>query len=195
MRSILRSRPRRMAWRRIAVGIGLIALTLTMTGGQSATAATGQVAPLAVTTVPPLRVPPSGQFIPPLINGDADFAGHGPRVYAEAHLLVRDRKRLVVQLYMQGVETQPDRTTVQGYSPDYLIFFAPGAECIQSVSTGTYAEIIYTDTDHANDILPGLTGSFVSVWNFVGDTSGNEAGSETGVSIGTNGFTVTTGPC
>lgn len=185
----------RMSWRRVVVGIGLLALTFGLTTTPAATASTEQAAPLAVTNVPPLRVPASGQFLPEWINGDKDFAGHGPRVYAEAHLLVRDGKRLVVQFYMQGVETQPDRTTVQGYSVDYLIFQAPGTECIQSVSTGTYAEIIYTDTDHANDLLPGLTGSFVSVWNFVGDTSGNEAGTETGVSIGTNGFSVTTAPC
>lgn len=196
MRSILRSRPRRMAWRRIAVGVGLIALTLSLTAVPSATASTGQAAPRAVTVMPPLRIPSSGEFLPPWIRGDRDFAGHGPRVFAEAHLGVTGGgKRLVVTFYMQGVETQPNWTTVQGESSEYLIFLAPGAECIQSVNIGTYAEIIYTDDDHDNDLLPGLTGSFVSVWNFVGDTPGNEAGTETGFSIGTNGFTVTTAPC
>lgn len=133
---------------------------------------------------------------PPRIAGDKDFAGHGPKVYAEAHLLIRGGgKRLVVQLYMQAAETREDHTTVQAYSPEYLIFQAPTGECVQGVSTGTYAEIDYVDDDHANDLLPGLPGSFVSVWNVVGDTPGDEAGTETGVSIGTNSFAVFTVAC
>lgn len=191
----------RGAWRRIAAGVGLTAVTLGMSVVPAASS-TGQAASdvtvLTVATVPSQRIyPPGPIFLPPRVGpGDADFAGHGPDVVADATLSGVGTRNLTVQLSMTAVETRNDFTRVSGDSGVVLIYRAPVGECIQSVSRGTFDELRYVDTDHAVDSFTGqVSGSFVQSWEAVGDTSGNEAGTKTGVSIFTHNLTVTSAPC
>ncbi len=191
----------RVVRRRFAVVVGLAAVTLGLVVVPSASAvgpAEQTVAPLTVTNVPVLRIPVSGRFIPPKVGtGNNDFEGHGPDIVATATLNVIDSgRRLAIVLCMRAKATPGDLTEVNGCSVPFLIFVAPVGECVRNVSVGTFDEIRYTDDDHADDVLPSvIPNTFVSVWNIVGDTNGNEAGTKTGVSIGTNGFSVTTLPC
>jgi hypothetical protein len=63
------------------------------------------------------------------------------------------------------------------------------------VSTRTVDRLTYVDTDHALDTFVGQPGGFVSRWEIIGDTDGNEAGTRTGVDVFTGDIAVTSVPC
>ncbi len=183
-------------WRRITAGVGLTAVTLGLL--VTPAAAAPDVSVSAVATVPSARIyPPGPIFRPPRVGtGDADFAGHGPDVVADATLIGIGTRNLYVELGMTAVETRSDFTRVSGDSGLVLLYRALAGWCVQGVSHGTFDELRYVDTDHSVDGFTGqISGSFVQSWEVVGDTSGTEAGSETGASIFTHNLTVTSTPC
>lgn len=183
--------------RRFIVFIGIAALSLL--GISPAGATVAPASQLPVFTVPALVIPPGGgMFIPEHTQGDKDFAGHGPDVAADANLvgLHPGSRQLSFGLCMDAVETKKDFTRANGCTDLFPVFGAPAGQCILSVSRGIFEQLHYVDDNHAVDTFgPQVPNSFVEQWAVVGDTSGNEAGSRTGVRILTRSFTVTTAPC
>jgi hypothetical protein len=128
------------------------------------------------------------------VGGDADFADHGPRVNETAHINtdVSDpgsgqfRGTLNVLVSMSAVETTSDFTSATG-SRNTLLYQAPLGNYVFLADQITRTDTVsYVDTDHASDVLaPGNANSFVAGYTFVGDTAGDEAGTETLVTINT----------
>jgi len=126
-------------------------------------------------------------FTPPRTRGDYDFGGHGPRMDINVELEIRNGNELWVGMAIWAVETQSDWTTAEGIRW-YHIFTAPSP--IQSISPvgvdpgGPEFTHGFTDTGHGLNgyQFPQTIPASRLVWYLgcVGDTSGNEAGSETG---------------
>jgi len=184
--------PRRRA-RSVTAGITLAVAVLGLSAMGATTASAAPAKAPAVLAdldigLPALQVPPSSRFIPPLVRGDREFNGHGPDVTVNARLLAFSQS-IDVSLFMNAVETRSDWTTASG-SRSYRIYTAPPGMCIQSVNIGTFDSLQYRDTDHAVDVFSGQDPfSFVGRYEAVGDTSGDDAGVSTGVTIFTRPFT------
>jgi hypothetical protein len=123
-------------------------------------------------------------FIPPHTRGDRDFDGdgEGPNVNASAMLRVEGGKALVLTLAMKAVEPVPDYTTAEG-TQDFEIYRADPGFKISKVFTDTESSYFYTDTNFNPDIFDLGQSDLVKTFSFVGDTSGNEAGDETRVTV------------
>jgi hypothetical protein len=182
--------------RKLMIGMGLMALLLGGVAAPSAAAAPSDVGVLRVVTIGAKQLPTSNYFIPPRVSGDADFNGNGPDVFASTRLFGVGTRTLRVQIFMDATETVSDFTRARGLSSMMTIFEANAGECVVSVNRGQYDEVTYRDTDHDQDFFTGqVTGSFVSGWFIIGDTTGNEAGTETGAIIQTNSMTADVQPC
>lgn len=196
-------RTRPGTWRRTAVGLGLAAVALGATAAPAAAAQAGSgtraaaaPSPAVAVSIPARHIPVTGLYIPPHVDGDREFAGHGPDILTRANLLGVGTNRLSVTIFMDAIETSGDHTRARGTSPEFTIYVAPAGQCIASVNRGTFEELQYRDTDHGVDVFPGqVVGSFVQQWRAVGDTDGDEAGKETGAAISTFTFTATVLPC
>lgn len=134
-----------------------------------------------------IQLPSTPKFIPPLVGGDPDFKGHGPDVRVSARLSAHNGDELWVHLTMHAKETKKDYTEVNG-SADYLLWRSDKA--ILRILSDTYSEASYRDTDHDDDILTIGAGELVREFRCVGDTSGDEAGSRTGVIATFNPVTI-----
>jgi hypothetical protein len=179
--------------RKIIIVAGLAALLL---GGAAVPAASADAGTLALVSIPARRIPVDNRFIPPRVGGDAEFNGHGPDVLARGTLTGVGTSRLSVLIFMDAIETTSDFTHVRGTSQPFLIYVAPPGQCVVSVSRGTFDELRYRDNDHGVDTFPGqVTNSFVREWSIVGDTSGDEAGTETGAALSTFTFTANVQAC
>lgn len=188
--------------RKLIIGIGLAAAMCGLIAAPSATAESStsdtasEVGPLVTVTIPARRIPVENRFIPPHVGGDREYDGNGPDVFASGTLLGVGTNRLRVRIFMDAIETKSDFTRARGTSPEFLIYVAPPGQCVQSVSRGTYDEIRYRDNDHGVDSFDGqVAGSFVNDWSFVGDTGGDEAGTETGAALTTFTFSANVQPC
>jgi hypothetical protein len=177
---------------RVGGAIATLALAVAVPAGPASAdnadgavaACTEQTATVAARTV---------VFVPPHVNGDTDFAGHGPRVTVRTHVRddVWDRSATTfsgtvhIEIFMQAVETTSDFTSATG-SRTELSYIAPLGFYV--VITDTFRrtdEVSYTDTDTSNDVFgPGFN-SFVSQYTIVGDTGGGDAGTDTMVTIHT----------
>jgi hypothetical protein len=185
------------------IGIGLTALMLGVVTVPSAAAKTSDdVGILRTVTIGAKRIPSSGFFVPPRIAGDADFNGNGPDVLTSTRLFGLGTRTLRVQLFMNATETRSDFTQARGLSAMQTIFEANQGECVVSLtlaggaSAGQYDEVNYRDDDHARDDFTNrVTNSFVQMWYIVGDTSGDEAGTETGAIIDTRAMSANVQPC
>jgi hypothetical protein len=193
-------------WRRALIGLGVAAVALGVTAAPAAAgqASAGGAKPAAAApslavavSIPARRIPVTGVYVPPRVgSGDADFAGHGPNLLADARLNGIGSNRLSVTIFVDATETESDFTHARGTSPQFVIYVAPTGQCIVSVNRGTFDELQYRDTDHDVDVFGGqVVGSFVQQWRAVGDTAGNEAGTRTGAAISTFTFTATVQPC
>jgi hypothetical protein len=187
--------------RKLMIGIGLTALLISGVTVPAAAAEPSNVGILRTVAIGGKRVPTSGFFIPPRIAGDADFNGNGPEILTSARLFGIGTRTLRVQLLMHATETRSDFTEVEGLSSMQTIFEASQGECVVSVRVfgdlvAPYDEINYRDSDITRDDFDSqVTNSFVHRWYIVGDTSGPEAGTETGAIIDTRGMTADVQPC
>ncbi len=187
--------------RKLLIGLGMIAVMLSLFAVPSTAAAAGPAKPAAgvqaTVSLPSTRFPAAGRFIPPHVgNGDREFDGHGPVVVARARLLVIGGNRLVVRLYMHATETTSDHTEAEGESNEFPFYNAPAGQCIKSLSRADFDELNYTDTDTDVDSFPGqVVNSFVHNFGVRGDTVGDDAGIRTGFAIATRSMTLTTGAC
>lgn len=130
-------------------------------------------------------------WVPPHVGGDRDFGGNGPLVSVRASLATRTdgsgNPNVVVHVDMTARETTSDFTTASGGNLDGIRIWTgfPGWR-VEGVVGGlaTLDSVSYTDTDHTDDVFaPSSPNSFVSGYRIVGDTTGDEAGTETFVQI------------
>jgi hypothetical protein len=123
-------------------------------------------------------------FIPPHTRGDRDFDGdgEGPDITSSATLRVEGGKSLILTLGMRAVERTPDYTTAEG-TQEYEIYRADPGYKISRIYTDTETPHFYRDTNTSNDIFDMGQSDLVKTFNFVGDTSGNEAGDKTRMTV------------
>jgi len=129
-------------------------------------------------------------LVPPRVGGDADFAGHGPQVSVRVTLATRPdsagRPNVLVHVDMTARETQSDFTTAAGGTLALIRVWLgfEGWRVDGVVGMDTVDALGYTDTDHADDVFgPNSPTSFVQGYRVVGDTPGDEAGTETFVQV------------
>ena len=131
---------------------------------------------MAEITIQPV---PTAFFIPPLVEGDAEFAGHGPHIYLRVDLQVRNDKEVWAQVYMNAHEISGD-TTAEG-TAEFQIGSSP--KSIINILTSRVQDHQYTDTNHARDVFSFPPSGPVSRIEYVGDTKGDEAGIRTGCQV------------
>jgi hypothetical protein len=126
--------------------------------------------------------PTSMTYVPPFSDGgDEDFASHGPDVIIGVHFKFQNDGAFV-QIYMRAGEICSDWTAAEGWS-DWQKFYQPpaGWTISQCFSDLNFADFIkYRDDDTSDDVftLPPL-----GIFRIVGDTDGDEAGTDTSVRI------------
>ena len=122
---------------------------------------------------------------PPKTQGDSDFDGHGPRVRTRVDLLPSPRA-LTVRVFMRAKETKSDYSTAEGDQTFPVYTPPPGWEIENLVEPRSMNPHTYTDgTVDRNDDF-NLGGGPVKRLLFVGDTSGDDAGVKTQVTVSLN---------
>jgi hypothetical protein len=131
-----------------------------------------------------MEIPEGKQFtfIPPHTRGDRDFDGNGPNVNASATLRLEGNKTLVLTLTMKAEETKSNYTTAEG-TQDYELYRAEPGMIISKVFTDTESNYFYKDTNKNDDVFDLGQSDLVQSFTFIGDTTGNEAGDRTRVTV------------
>lgn len=143
--------------------------------------------PVRVETVPAKSL----LFIPPNVRGDREFDGHGPCVRFTYDLRTQDQSTTLVASYFlhafecnSSENPQHDFTAAEGRR-ETIIFATPPQSRILGYNVTSHVEENHRDGDH-NDIIVSFPGNEpVTTLRFVGDTSGDESGTKTGVEITT----------
>ncbi|RKH72532.1 hypothetical protein [Corallococcus aberystwythensis] len=145
---------------------------------------------------------PLSFYVPPKTGGDADFAGHGPRMALNFELEVRNTNELWIGMFIWGDETGGRDTHVFGgqwyhiaTTATPIVSVSPSPVPVSDYWMGAEFTWTYTDTGHSLDAwgFPQLASNTRIVQNItcVGDTSGNEAGTKTGCSAVLHDLTIT----
>ncbi len=115
-----------------------------------------------------------GPFIrlcPTHINGDTEFAGHGPSIQASAKLRIVNNKQIYADLSLHAKETTPDWTEGTGNWTE-LVYSAPSDWSIKSIITDIISTASFTDADLDLDVPVINQGYLVSRFEIMGDTWG-----------------------
>lgn len=130
------------------------------------------------------------EFRPPHVRGDRDFKDHGPRVTFRAEVGVdRHAGTLAVRVYMRAEEweegkPEPDHTTAEGWTAWQPVSGPPGLRIVDLAGGQPSGfEHSYLDENHEPDVFQFPPQALVASLVFIGDTSGEEAGSRTGVRV------------
>jgi len=132
----------------------------------------------SVTMVPAQTV---GPFIPPLIHGDQEFAGHGPTMWSSANL-TNTSTDITLHLQFRAKETVSDWTEVAG-GVDYTIYHSPAGQRIDKITGPTsisWGPVTEGAEHWANKEFDLGTGGLFNRLVITGDQDGNDAG-RTGV--------------
>lgn len=141
-------------------------------------------------------------FVPPHTGGDKDFKDHGPCVRFDLDLrTINEGTSLVANYSMHAFECSDDFA-----SPKSDFTAAQGEQQITLFSAGPQSRILgydlansmthnYIDTDHAEDVFNFGGSNPVQTLRYIGDTSGDEAGSETRVRIQFRDLTLSVESC
>jgi hypothetical protein len=128
-------------------------------------------------------------YTPPRVgSGDSDFKGHGPQVIASVSILIAPTA-LRARVYMNAKETKSDWTQVSGQEVFPVYNVEPGWR-IEGVNGPLFSHYKYTDSDHEKDSFNVGSGGPVKNFAFIGDTKGDEAGSDTQVEVTFNQLAV-----
>ncbi len=136
-----------------------------------------------------LTIPASTRlFVPPHRQGDREFDGNGPCVRFSLDLRKVDNETALAAVYsMHAYECagmfqspQSDFTAAQGERFEIIASAGAGGRILGYSTLGTMP-FGYVDTDHADDPFLFTNNEPVTNLRFVGDTSGDESGTETGV--------------
>lgn len=151
--------------------------------------------PVVQHTPPPCDVrtvgydPGQHDYTPPFLSGgDKDFDAHGPNIDVDITLIPK-RTTVDAQIYMNARETDDDWTTADGTSKPFAIFTAPDGYRVKRVlNAGGQLDYPYsfTDTDEHDNIVNTGGDGVVRRLTIVGDTSGDEAGTRTQVTVDFN---------
>lgn len=140
-----------------------------------------------------IELEPTPRFIPPLVEGDMEFAGHGPDVTVFTELQVRNENQLWAHVWMRARETRDDWTTSEG-GTDIMVFngslHTPPITHIYDIISDRTTEDTYRDVDHDEDVRSQSEAELVREYRVTGDTKGDEAGTRTGVSVRFNPVTI-----
>ncbi|MBN8228410.1 hypothetical protein JYK02_12945 [Corallococcus macrosporus] len=146
---------------------------------------------------------PLAFYVPPKTpGGDADFAGHGPRMALNFEFEVRNANELWVGMFIWGDETGGRDTHVFGgqwyhiaTTATPIVGVTPAPWPVADYWQGAEFTFTYTDSGHYQDAygFPQLSSNTRMVQNItcVGDTSGDEAGTKTGCSAVLHDLTIT----
>ena len=126
--------------------------------------------------------PASISFMPPLMRGDREFAGHGPTVNSSVNL-INTGKELIARVTMYARETRSDYTTGSG-TKDFVLYTSDPDKTIEAIVTPTAASYSYIDNNHNMDEFTGS--GPVRKFKFMGDGSGDDVGFHTRVEIDFN---------
>ena len=132
-------------------------------------------------TIPETTLP---RYYPPLVEGDREFAGHGPHVIVNVDLVV-STAQISCTVYMRARETQSDWSTAEG-SETTLIYDAPPGYYIKDVLIPTSDSLDYTDSNHSTDYFPRGASGLVKSYEAYGDTDGDDIGTYTSVTVELN---------
>lgn len=119
-------------------------------------------------------------YIPPHVGGDREFKGHGPAVYLNVSLAIRNGNQIWTTITMDALETTSDWTRARG-TTSYLLYSSTSP--ISSLLGPTSFEHHYIDSNHDFDRFTFVAGNLVQSLVYMGDTRGNEAGTRTGVQV------------
>jgi hypothetical protein len=133
-----------------------------------------------------IQVEPTPRFVPSHVAGDADFAGHGPRVEVSASISLQNQTEIWARIRMQAKETRPNWTEVAG-STNFLIYRHDRP--IEQLMTPTFSQASYTDVNHDDDEIALGAEGLVERFICTGDTVGPEAGTRSGVVVRFNPIT------
>lgn len=131
-------------------------------------------------------------WIPPHTNGNKDFDGSGPRMVSHVYLK-HDGTKVFAQIYLYAQETKSDWTTAAGTSQWVEIYSVKDGYRINRIKETTdYLNILrnnnvdYVDNSIDDYIVETVVGRAI----VVGDTTGDEAGSKTKISLNIKPFNI-----
>lgn len=120
--------------------------------------------------------PSFSRLCPTHIGGDREFNGHGPDVTATVSIAIRNSNTEIwATIYLHAKETRSDWTEAEGQWNKKL-WTAPSGKKIVDITSDTYSETSYVDTDHDLDRPPVRGGNLVRQFEIMGDTGGNDVG-------------------
>jgi hypothetical protein len=115
------------------------------------------------------------RLCPQHTGGDREYASHGPRVDAWAHVYTGLNLRdLVILLTMTQKETRSDWSRADLYKT-FVPYTAPAGQKIAYIYNAPSSRAWYTDTDHEVDLVYP-TDNLVQSFAIKGDTWGNDIG-------------------
>ncbi|WP_394758774.1 hypothetical protein [Flavobacterium sp.] len=128
-------------------------------------------------------------FIPPHIQGDTDFFGHGPRIDSDVNAFI-ENNTIKVRVYMKAQETAWDNTKAEGFNV-FTLYTAPSNRKIISIVSDDSSSQSYTDGNLEADYFQQGSGELVKRFVFTGDTAwGGESGTKTKVDVELNRLTI-----
>ena len=134
--------------------------------------------------------PGSRTFVPPHTRGDTEFARNGPAVSCRVEWsLGIDGTTVVSTIEMSALETGGDETTAEG-TDIHTVYTALSGKVIKEIVGVTVDEFEYIDSNTTPDWFPRGSGGPVSQYEFVGDSEGVDAGTDTRVTVEYNRLTV-----
>ena len=156
-------------------------------------------------------IPPSAKlsYTPPHVQGNKDFSGKGPEVWATARW-ISDGRTVKLRLWMKAQQTDPAIPAIpailMGLPPELqeikkgltkaegvrkeAYFTAPTGWRIERIEGNTESSAHYTDSDHNEDHQGAGPNGPVKEFVFRGDHKGDDAGSYTGVDVHFNPLVV-----
>ena len=164
------------------------------------------------TRVETIKLANSFQYIPPRVSGDSDFDGKLDIVASSRLVIVPTNRRVLAIKIEMNAQEDGGSTGVSGTSDidssQYEVYKAPNGFTIDEILSSTFDRFEYTDKDHDRDCFSPqklddsyelleqmgqshyayprskyTNNGLVNKWCFVGDTDGDEAGTETKVTI------------
>lgn len=120
-------------------------------------------------------------FTPRHTRGDKEYDGNGPRVTASARISVEGNE-IKARISMKAEETKSDWTTAES-TDTYTIYVAPSNRKIVSITSDTFTDQTYIDSNHTADVFEQGSGELIKRFRFMGDTDGDDAGTRTNVKV------------
>lgn len=131
-------------------------------------------------------------WIPPHTYGDKDFNGNGPRMISHVYLK-QDGTKVYAQVYLYAQETKSDWTTATGTSNWIEIYSVKQGYRINKIlESSEYLNILRANNIDCVDESPDdyIMETVVGRAILVGDTTGDEAGSKTKITLNLKSFDI-----